>query len=959
MVGSDMTERAELAGLLDRIATGGPPLAAVIHAAGTGRNTAVADTTMAELAEVMAGKVAGAVHLDELTRDLDLEQFVLFSSAAATWGSGGEGGYSAANEFLNGLASARLGRGLPAASVGWGPWSGGGLITPGSEALLKRRGLPLLDPELAIGALGQYLDAGATLLTVAHVDWPRFTQPFTLRRPSPLIESLPEVRQALAEADANAAADGGSAAEAGSALEQQLAGLPPAEQDRVLVNLVRSGAAAVLGHSSTDAVEAGRAFSELGFDSLTAVELRDRLNGATGLRLPATLLFDYPTPAVVAEFLRPRLTGDRARQAPVPVAVPVVPAVDEPVAIVGMGCRFPGGVRSPEDLWRLVASGTDAIAGIPADRGWNLGASPGADLDPAAARALQGGFMDDVAEFDPEFFGISPREALAMDPQQRLLLEVSWEAIEGAGIGPAALRGSVTGVFAGAATSGYAAAMDRAGEGGEVYLMTGNAGSVISGRVSYALGLEGPAVTVDTACSSALVALHLACQAVRAAECDLALAGGVMVMVDPGVITEFHQMRGLSSDGRCKAFGAAADGMGAGEGVGVVVLERLSDARRNGHPVLAVVAGSAINQDGASNGLTAPNGPSQQRVIRAALASAGLQTHEVDAVEAHGTGTELGDPIEAGALLATYGQDRPEGRPLWLGTVKSNIGHTQAAAGAAGVIKTVLALQHGLLPPTLHAAEPSPHVDWTAGDVRLLTEATPWPVNGHPRRAGVSSFGLSGTNAHVILEEAPAAGAQVPAADPVPVVAGSLAWLVSAPVGGGPGGPGRPAGRARGGPSGPGPGRRGLVAGHHPVGVRASRGDHRCGPGRAGRGPGRGGRRAARGRRDHRGGPAGRRGAGRVPLRRAGVPAGRDGRGAARGVAGVRGRVRPGVRAAGGASWGCRWPRWCWARIRTMSGPIRPCSRRRGCSRWARGWWRCWPRPGSGRTRWRVIRWGR
>ncbi|MER6094251.1 beta-ketoacyl synthase N-terminal-like domain-containing protein, partial [Streptomyces bluensis] len=590
----------------------GVDLSGVVHAAGVLDDGLIVDLSAERVGRVVAAKAESALHLHELTADRDLSAFVLFSSFAGVVGNAGQAAYSAANSILDALAVTRRAQGLPGVSLAWGMWAHtdgmGGTLGEAELERMARQGFPALET-----------GEGLALLDAALLVNEPIAVPVALRT-SALGEAghgaLPPVLHDLVPLRARRR-PAGAATAAGGELARRLGALAPVEQRRVLLELVQAQVAVALGHASAATVDETRSFKDLGFDSLTAVDLRNRLGSATGITLPATLVFDHPNPNSLTDYLLEQVLGEITEQTPSPPRAQVATAFDEPVAIVGMGCRFPGGADSAEGLWDLVAEGRDGLSALPTDRGW----------DPALLEGLAavGGFVEGAALFDAELFGISPREALAMDPQQRLLLETAWEALEDAGIDPSSLRGTSTGVYAGVSANGYGSGTVDDPQGNtDGYLLTGSTPSVASGRLAYALGLEGPAMSVDTACSSALVALHLACQALRSGECDLALAGGATVMATPTIFLEFARQGGLAGDGRCKSFADAADGTGWAEGGGVLVLERLSDARRNNHPVLAVVRGSAVNQDGASNGLTAPNGPSQQRVIRQALAAAQL-----------------------------------------------------------------------------------------------------------------------------------------------------------------------------------------------------------------------------------------------------------------------------------------------------------------------------------------------
>ncbi|WP_100468666.1 type I polyketide synthase [Mycobacteroides abscessus] len=749
-VTADVADGHDVARLLAGIQAELPPLAGIVHAAGEIGTTPLSDLEDAEVDRVFAGKVWGAWHLSEAAAGLKLDFFINTSSIAAVWGGYGQTAYSAANAFLDGLAWRLREQGIAGTSVNFGPWSAG-MADAESRARLEQRGIKTLSPTDALAGLADVVAASgsnAVQGVIARIDWARFL---------PLYQQAGK-RGFLAELDREVPSHlaGAAGAQSGSTqLVERLANAPVQQRKKLLTDYLRDAVAEVTRVDVSE-IREDAGFFDLGMDSLMAVELRRRMEQGVGKEIPVTLVMDHPRISDVADYLLGDVLGLAEQAKPAAqLASAVTDRTDEPIAIVAVSCRFPG-APDPEAFWDVLSGGVDAIREVPEDR---FDIDEFYDPDPEVAGKTYtrfGGFLDGIDGFDPEFFGISPREAVWIEPQQRLMLETVWEGLERAGYSPAALRGSRTGIFAGVGANEYAHLLSSESiDKIEPYFITGNALNAISGRVAFALGFEGPAVAVDTACSSALVAVHQAVQALHSGDCDLALAGGVNVLLSPVTVIAASRARMLSPVGRCKTFDASADGYVRSEGCGILVLKRLSDAERDGDRVLAVIPGSAVNQDGASSGLTVPNGGAQQRLIGSVLARAGLVGGDVDYLEAHGTGTPLGDPIEVQAAAAAYGGSRDADRPLLMGSVKSNIGHTESASGAAGLIKVVLSLQNGVLPQSLHFDNPSPHIPWESLPVRVVDKAIPWQANGRPRRAGVSSFGFTGTNAHVLIEEAP------------------------------------------------------------------------------------------------------------------------------------------------------------------------------------------------------------
>ncbi len=752
VINADVADPHDVARLLATVQADLPPLAGIVHAAGENSTTALSELDSAELDRVFAGKVWGAWNLAEAVVDLKLDFFLSTSSISSVWGSYGQSAYSAANAFLDGLTWNLRSRGVPAVSVNFGPWSAGeaGMADADARTQLELRGIHTLSPADALAGMADVMGSAqqAPEAVVARMDWSRFL-PIYLQagRRSLLDEVAREVPPAVSAAPAAG----------GTALVGRLTAAPVQQRRKLVLDFLRNTVAEVTRVDVSE-IREETGFFDLGMDSLMAIELRRQLERAVGHELPATLAMDYPRISDVADYLLTdvlRLNEPAATRTSAQPASLATSAADEPIAIIAVACRFPGSPDA-DSYWDVLSGGVDAIREIPEDR-FDVDEFYDPDQQtPGKIYTRNGGYLERVDEFDPEFFGISPREAVWMDPQQRLMLEIAWEGLERAGYAPASLRGSRTGVFVGVGANEYAHLMSGDSvDNLEAYFITGNALNAVAGRVAFSLGLEGPAVAMDTACSSSLVAVHQASQALHSGDCDMALAGGVNILLSPASMVAASRARMLSPDGRCKTFDAAADGYVRGEGCGILVLKRLSDAQRDGDRICAVIRSSAVNQDGASSGLTVPNGGAQQRLIAAALARAGLTGGDVDYLEAHGTGTPLGDPIEVQAAAAVYGAGRDPNHPLLMGTAKTNIGHLESAAGVAGLIKVVLSLQHELLPQTLHFRNPNPHIPWDELPVQVVEKPTPWQPNGRPRRAGVSSFGFTGTNAHVLLEEAP------------------------------------------------------------------------------------------------------------------------------------------------------------------------------------------------------------
>lgn len=754
VVTADVADAHDVARLLAGVQAELPPLAGIVHAAGEIGTTPLSNLDDAEVDRVFAGKVWGAWHLSEAASDLALDFFISISSIASVWGGFGQTAYGAANAFLDGLAARLRERGVAATSVNFGPWSAG-MADAESRARLDQRGVKTLSPADALAGLVDVVTASSTpglaQGVVARIDWARFLPLYQQAgRRAFLAELEREVPSELTAVASTATASGLTP------LVERLTGAPVQQRRRLLIDYLRDAVAEVT-RVDTSEIREDAGFFDLGMDSLMAVEMRRRIEAGVGKEVPITLVMDHPRLSDVADYLLGEVLGlseARADSGPA-LASAATTRTDEPIAIVAVSCRFPG-APNPEAFWEVLAGGVDAIREVPEDR-FDIDEFYDPDPDsPGKTYTRFGGFLDGIDGFDPEFFGISPREAVWIEPQQRLTLETVWEGLERAGYAPSTLRGSRTGIFMGVAANEYAHLLSaQSVDKIEPHFITGNALNAISGRVAFALGLEGPSVALDTACSSALVAVHQACQALRFGDCDMALAGGVNVLLSPVTMIAASRARMLSPVGRCKTFDASADGYVRSEGCGVLVLKRLSDAERDGDRICAVISSSAVNQDGASSGLTVPNGGAQQRLIGTVLARAGLNGGDVDYLEAHGTGTPLGDPIEVQAAAAAYGGSRDADRPLLMGSVKTNIGHTESASGAAGLIKVVLSLQHDELPQSLHFDNPSPHIPWDSLPVRVVDKATPWHANGRLRRAGVSSFGFTGTNAHVLIEEAP------------------------------------------------------------------------------------------------------------------------------------------------------------------------------------------------------------